>query len=81
MENMRITETSEVGMSAILLGLIRGCPFRLFGAKVWQTDRHRSDKLQCYGQYPKRAVALIENSVCRCDDYTKYISTAIGIGG
>ena len=57
MEDIRITETSGVGMSAILLGLIRGCPFRLFGAKVWQTDKYRSDKRQCYGQDPKRAVA------------------------
>ena len=81
MEDIRITETSEVGMSAILLGLIRGCPFRLFGAKVWQTDKYRSDKRQCYGQDPKWVVALIENSVCRCDEYNKYISIAIGIGG
>ena len=34
MEDIRITETSGVGMSAILLWLIRGFPFRLFGAKV-----------------------------------------------
>ena len=34
MEDIRITETSGVGMSAILLWLIRGCPFRLFGVKV-----------------------------------------------
>jgi len=33
-------------------------PFRLFGAEVWQTDRHRSDKRQCYGQDPRRVVAL-----------------------
>ena len=61
MEEIRITETSGVGMSAILLWLIRGCPFRLFGAKVWQMDKYRSDKLQCSEQDPKRAVALISN--------------------
>ena len=70
MEDIRITETSGVGMSAILLWLIRGFPFRLFGAKVWQMDKYRSDKLQCSGQDQKRAVALTGNSVCRCDDYT-----------
>ena len=59
MEDIRITETSGVGMSAILLWLIRGFPFRLFGAKVWQMDKYRSDKLQCSGQDPKRATALI----------------------
>ena len=31
--------------------------FRLFGAEVWQTDRHRSDKRQCYGQDPRRIIA------------------------
>ena len=53
----RTAETSGVGLSAILLWLISGCPFRLFGAKVWQTDRHRSDKRQCYGQDLRWAVA------------------------
>ena len=48
------TETSGVGLSAILLWLIWGSPFRLFGAKVWQTDRHRSDKRQYTRQDPKR---------------------------
>jgi len=56
MEDIRITETSGVGVSAILLWLIRGCPFRLFVAKVWQMDKYRSDKLQCSGQDPKRIV-------------------------
>ena len=59
----RTAETSGVGLSAILLCLISGCLFRLFGAKVWQTDKHRSDKRQCYGQDPKRAIALIKLSV------------------
>ena len=53
----RTAETSGVGLSAILLWLISGCPFRLFGAKVWQTDRHRSDKRQCYGQDQRRIIA------------------------
>ena len=61
MEDIRIIETSGVGMSAILLWLIRGCPFRPFGVKVWQMDKHRSEKRQCYGQDPKRTVALIGN--------------------
>lgn len=34
-------------------------PFRLFGAEVWQTDKHRSDKRQGSGQAPKRIVAWI----------------------
>ena len=49
---------SEVGLSAILLWMISACSFRVLGAEVWQTDKHRSDKRQCYGQDPKRAVAL-----------------------
>ena len=51
----RTAETSEVGLSAILLWMISGCLFRLFGAKVWQMDKYRSDKLQCSGQDQKRA--------------------------
>ena len=57
----RIPETSGVGLSAILLWLISDCPFRLFGAEVWQTDKHRSDKRQCNRQDPFGAVALIGN--------------------
>lgn len=50
----RTDETSGVGLSAILLWLISGCQFRLFRTKVWQTDKHRSDKRQCTRQDPKR---------------------------
>ncbi len=78
---IRITETSGVGMSAILFSWNKWLSVSAVRAKIWQTDKHRSDKRQCYGQDPKRAVALIGNSVCRCDDYNKYISIAIGIGG
>lgn len=49
---------SEVGLSAILLWMISACSFRVLGAEVWQTDRHRSDKRQCYGQDPRWVVAL-----------------------
>ena len=80
MEDIRITETSGVGMLAILLWLISGCPFRLFGAKVWQTDKHRSDKLQCTGQDPKRIVTWNGNYVYRCANYTWFVSKSIGLG-
>ena len=70
MADRRTAEASGVGLSAILIWQISGYPFQQFGAEVWQTDKHRSDKRQCIGQDPKRAVALIGNSVCRCDNYT-----------
>ena len=50
----RTAETSEVGLSAILIWQISGYPCQLFGAEVWQTDKHRFDKRQCTGQDPKR---------------------------
>ena len=31
--------------------------YRLLGAKVWQTDKYRSDKRQCSGQNPRRVIA------------------------
>ena len=48
---------SEVGLSARLLWLISACSFRVLGAEVWQTDRHRSDKRQCSGKDPRRIIA------------------------
>ena len=57
MADRRTAEVSEVGLSAILLWLISACSFRVLGAEVWQTDRHRSAKRQCYGQDPRLAVA------------------------
>ena len=57
----RTVGASGVGLSSIMLLLISGNLFRLFGAKVWQMDKYLSDKLQCSEQDPKRAVALISN--------------------
>ena len=57
MADRRTAETSGVGLSAILLWLTSGFPFRLFGAKICQTDEHRSDNRQD----PFGAVALIGN--------------------
>ena len=54
MADRRTAEASGVGLSAILIWQISGYPFQQFGAEVWQTDKHRSDKRQCIGQDPKR---------------------------
>ena len=48
MADRRITETSGVGMSAILFSWNKSLTASAVRAKVWQTDKHRSDKLQCY---------------------------------
>lgn len=52
MEDIRITETSGVGMSAILLLLISGNLFRLFGQKfdrrisIGLTNDNAADKIR-----------------------------------
>ena len=65
----RTAETSGVGLSAILLCLISGCPFRLFGQKfgrrigIGLTNYNVPDKI-------RNGQPLETESVYRCDNYT-----------
>ena len=69
----RTAETSGVGLSAILLWLISGCPFRLFGQKfdrrigIGLTNDKVPDKL-------RNGQPLETESVCKCDNSTEYMS-------
>ena len=65
----RTAETSGVGLSAILLCLISGCPFRLLGQKfgrrigIGLTNYNVPDKI-------RNGQPLETESVYRCDNYT-----------
>ena len=78
MVDRRTAETSGVGLSSIMLLLISGNLFRLFGQKfdrrisIGLTNDNAADKI-------RNGQPLETESVYRCDNYTWLVSKIIAI--